>query len=105
MEMLVSLSHEIRIEEQDVKPATQPTDQAQQALALKDQQRIVEDYGIDASPEEIEKGEKERTEQEEEKAEEAKKTVPQDLGQFKQSDDSENNAAKIQQSHDNLTDL
>lgn len=107
MEMIVSLSHEIRVEKQDnaaTEAQTQgPTDAQQAALDLADRQRIVEEYGIDAPKEEVEEKEKDRIEREKEQADEKRITPPADLGQRKPIEDKDVTATDIQNQHDSLT--
>ncbi|QZE59485.1 hypothetical protein MPK66_gp241 [Erwinia phage pEa_SNUABM_2] len=107
MEMLVSLSHEIRVEKQDnaaTEAQTQgPTDAQQTALDIQEQRRIVEEYGIDASKEEVADKEKDRIEREEEQADEKRIKPPADLGQRKPIEDKDLTATDIQNQHDNLT--
>ncbi|UAW96731.1 hypothetical protein pEaSNUABM22_00244 [Erwinia phage pEa_SNUABM_22] len=107
MEMMVSLSHEIRVEKQDNtanEAQTQgPTDAQQRALDLEDQRRIAEEYGIDATKEEIEEKEKERIGREKEKEEDNRVRPPADLGKRKPIEDKDVTATDIQNEHDNLT--
>lgn len=105
MEMLVSLSHEIRVEKQDAESAPPVLDAQQQALDAQEQQRIISEYGIDATKEEIAEKEQERIKKEQEEADEKKVTIPADLGQRKPKEDSEQNGSDIQNEHDDLTKL
>ena len=83
MEMLVSLSHEIRVDRQNEADARAqelaPTDGQQRALELQEQKRIADEYGIDTPKEEVEEKEKDRIEREEEAAAERKITKPEIL--------------------------
>ena len=107
MEMLVSLSHEIRVDRQDSADAQAqelaPTDGQQRARELQEQKRIADEYGIDTPKDEIEEKEKDRIEREEDAAAERKITKPADLGQRKPIEDKELTATDIQNQHDSLT--
>lgn len=107
MEMLVSLSHEIRVDRQDSADAQAQelahTDGQQRALELQEQKRIAYEYGIDTPKDEIEEKEKDRIEREEDAAAERKITKPADLGQRKPIEDKELTATDIQNQHDSLT--
>lgn len=100
MEMYISLSHEIRVGENQPETAAQPTDTEKRLLDEQERQRIIDTYGVDATKEEIEEKEKDRIEQEQEKAEENKRTMPENHGQKVPDDESELNATKIQNEHD-----
>lgn len=107
MEMVVSLSHEIRVEKQDTS-ATEarthgPTDAQQTALEIQERNRIVEEYGIDAPKEEVQEKEQDRIEREKEQEEEKRITPPADLGQRKPIEDKDITATDIQNQHDSLT--
>lgn len=100
MEMFVSLAHEIPVEEKDKEEKQEPTEAQKQALARQEQQRILDTYGIDATKEEIEKGEEDRKRIEEEQAAEKRTKQPEDLGKFKANE--ELTATDIQNVHDHL---
>lgn len=107
MEMVVSLSHEIRVEKQDNASAeaqTQgPTDAQQTALDIQERNRIVEEYGIDAPKDEVQEKEQDRIEREKEKADDKRVKPPENLGQHKPIEDKDVTATDIQNQHDNLT--
>lgn len=107
MKMVVSLSHEIRVEKQDSaanEAQTQgPTDAQQTALDIQERGRIVEEYGIDAPKDEVEEKEKDRIEREQEKEDEKRAKPPADLGQHKPIEGKELTATDIQNEHDLLT--
>ena len=102
MEMFVSLAHEIPVEEKDKdkEEKQEPTEAQKQALARQEQQRILDTYGIDATKEEIEKGEEDRKRIEEEQAAGKRTQQPEDLGKFKANE--ELTATDIQNVHDHL---
>ena len=100
MEMFVSLAHEIPVEEKDKEEKQEPTEAQKQALARQEQQRILDTYGIDATKEEIEKGEEDRKRIEEEQAAGKRTQQPEDLGKFKANE--ELTATDIQTVHDHL---
>jgi len=100
MEMIVSLSHEIRVDKKDVEQKPELTDSAQAAADEKERQRIKDTYGIDGTKQEIEAGENAIKKRNAELAEEKKMTIPADLGKFKTKEGS--NAAQIQDAHDRL---
>ncbi len=102
MEIYVSLSAEVRVDREDRQDAVErrlpPTDSALRAEQLQEQARLKAEYGVDATQEEIERGEEKR---EKEKEDQEKRTsIPDDLGKFKPKEDQ--NAADIQNIHDNL---
>ena len=103
MEILVSLSHEIRVDRQDAPEKPVPLDGQQRALELQEQRRIADEYGIDTPKEEIEEKEKDRVKREEEAAAEKKIKPPADLGQRKPDEDKNLTATDIQNQHDLLT--
>ena len=107
MEMVVSLSHEIRVEKQDnstTEARTQgPTDAQQTALDIQERNRIVEEYGIDAPKEEVQEKEQDRIDREQEQADDKRIKQPEDLGQRKPIEDKDLTATDIQNQHDNLT--
>lgn len=107
MEMLVSLSHEIRVDGQDSADAKAtalaPTDGEQRALELQEQQRIAEEYGVDTPKDEIAEKEEDRKKREEEEANSKRTKPPADLGQRKPIDDKDVTATDIQNQHDSLT--
>ncbi|QYW05598.1 hypothetical protein pEaSNUABM25_00242 [Erwinia phage pEa_SNUABM_25] len=102
MEMLVSLSHELRVDEQDARTAEeaqpqQNPDQAR-ALELQEKKRIEDTYGVEATDEEIKRGEDAETEKKQAEEESAKPEKVENLGQFKPREDL--TASQIQDEHD-----
>lgn len=102
MEMLVSLSHELRVDEQDARQAeaAQPEQNPDQkrALEIQERQRIEDTYGIDATEEDIKRGEDAAKEKAEAEQEAAKPEKVENLGKFKPNE--ELNGSQIQDIHD-----
>lgn len=104
MEMIVSLSHEIRVARQDNDVEKPPVLEGQQkALEEQERQRMSETYDIDEPKEDIAEKEQKRIEAEEEQAEQNRTKPPEDLGQTKINE--EHTATDIQNKHDDLTKL
>ena len=104
--MIVSLSHEIRIEGQDaahqksIAPASHPDDVRAKERA--EQQRLLDEHGLDTPQEEIDEKEESRIKQEQEKEEENTRTIPEGLGLRKSDPEKEQYGNDIQNQHDLL---